>query len=177
MIIEVVGILNGESGRSCEYHDVCGKSLTTGTPLVIRRIVVKGQEPALGVFRDDEMGCLVGFLRGASSIQKDSTIKWDLQSFHCQTTSSALPQNIAQNTDRATKSCISSHASVWTDVAQPALNPGDDIHGASQSHLVQILDIKFRIHMHAIRWKCDVNFVSAGIKKPLNRSCIDLLKK
>lgn len=63
MIIEVVGILNGESGRSCEYHDVCGKSLTTGTPLVIRRIVVKGQEPALGVFRDDEMGCLVGFLR------------------------------------------------------------------------------------------------------------------
>ena len=61
MIIEVVGILNGESGRSCEYHDVCGKSLTTGTPLVIQRVVVKEQEPALGVFRDDEWAAWLDF--------------------------------------------------------------------------------------------------------------------
>ena len=62
MLIEVVGILNGKGGRSCGQHNICGKSVVTGAPLIVRR-ENQNNTSVLSVHLNVEPYCFIGYLR------------------------------------------------------------------------------------------------------------------
>ena len=67
IVVEVVGLLSGDQGRSCEKHDMCGSNVQVGNFLIVKKIThyKKGVlKPALAVYSytGTVVGCLVGFL-------------------------------------------------------------------------------------------------------------------
>jgi hypothetical protein len=64
--VEVVGIVTGDRGRSCEEHDVCGTVVKEGTLLCLRKeqiLVDEQEETAISCYwvTDGIDRCRVGF--------------------------------------------------------------------------------------------------------------------
>lgn len=65
--VNVVGICNGDNGRQCSEHRICGDSITLGTAVRFLVTVVSRNdkmEYAIGAYRIEEgrTTCLVGFV-------------------------------------------------------------------------------------------------------------------
>ena len=65
--VTVVGICNGDNGRTCDNHRICGETMTVGTIVRFLITIVNRcgkMEYAIGAYRVDKgkTSCLVGFL-------------------------------------------------------------------------------------------------------------------
>ena len=65
--IDIIGCNDGDNGRSCAYHVVCGTNLHIGNVLIFRWAVIPINDEAeevikAFVIRDGSQACYVGFL-------------------------------------------------------------------------------------------------------------------
>jgi hypothetical protein len=74
IFVQIWGLEKGDSGRSCEEHDICGSHVTVGMLLRLQKsvMVIEGiAQLVVGayIFKQGHQTCLVGFL-------PKSKLKW-----------------------------------------------------------------------------------------------------
>jgi hypothetical protein len=68
--VDIVGLEKDTNGRSCNQHDICGRSVVIGDVLVLTKTIVTIDGKAEGAVsaqqvRNGEIGCRVGFVSKA----------------------------------------------------------------------------------------------------------------
>jgi len=65
--VDIVGLHNGNNGRSCERHEVCGRELKKNDLLLLRKCIVEVDGKPQGAIAaiqilNGQLGCRVGFI-------------------------------------------------------------------------------------------------------------------